>query len=56
MKFNINETSDNKYCFQLKDDSNNIVMASKKYNTKKSCKNGIAEFKQIVRDAEIVQE
>ena len=53
-KFEIKKSSNSKFYFNLKSKGNGeIIATSEMYNSKQSCKDGIAAVKRDARDAEI---
>jgi len=54
MKFEINDSDDGQYYFNLKANNGEVVATSEMYTTKQSCRDGINSVKQITIDTEVI--
>ena len=54
MKFDINDSDDGQYYFNLKANNGEVVATSEMYTTKQSCSDGINSVKQITIDTEVI--
>jgi len=54
MKFEINDSDDGQYYFNLKANNGEVVATSEMYTTKQSCSDGINSVKQITIDTEVI--